>query len=428
MTKPLRVVVNARLRDGASGGVQQWVIGLAAALSKLDADTEEYLFLVDPSHAQWLEPYLGRRCRMLVRRRPPLLRRIARRARRPARGIRRSLVTAISRRRDASVSPAVVALKPSVPRSDGTIEKARADVVHFPFQEAFLTAVPSIFQPWDLQHLHLPEFFTTSQWEGRELTYRAFCQQSTLVVAPSRWVRQDLIDQYGLAPDRIAVVNVPPATAAYADPTPQEMQSIAQRLELPDRFIYYPAQAWPHKNHNRLLEALGQLRTQGLTVPLVCTGRLNQRHEELVRLADGLGLAQDVRFLGYLEPTDIQVLYRRATALVFPSLYEGWGLPIVEAFSSGLPVACSNVTSLPELVNDAALVFDPYDPEDIAAAIRRLWTDDVLAAELSERGREAVGRYDWRQTALIMRAHYRRVAGLPLGAVDAALCARTALV
>jgi Glycosyltransferase len=141
----------------------------------------------------------------------------------------------------------------------------------------------------------------------------------------------------------------------------------------------------------------------------------------LVQLSEELGLEEQIRFLGYVNPTEIQVLYRRATALVFPSLYEGWGLPIVEAFAAGLAVACSNTTSLPELVGDAALVFDPHDRADIATAIEQLWTDEALRASLVERGRSRVAQFDWDRTARTMRAYYRRVAGQRLDPVDLAL-------
>jgi glycosyltransferase involved in cell wall biosynthesis len=300
----------------------------------------------------------------------------------------------------------------AIPRSDGTVEGSDPDVVHFPFQAAFLTSVPSLYQPWDLQHLHLPEFFTSAQIERRELTYRAFCAQAKLVIAASGWVKRDLIEQYGVEPERIAVVGVPPPTRAYREPNPEESRDVRERHHLPDRFVFYPAQTWAHKNHARLFEALRLLRDAGLTVPLVCTGQLNASYPGLQALAAELGIDADVRFLGFVDPVVVKVLYESARALVFPSLYEGWGLPIVEAFSADLPVACSNVTSLPELVDDAALVFDPYDPADIAAAIRRLWTDDVLAAELARRGHAIADRYDWQRTAMIMRSHYRHVAGL----------------
>lgn len=310
-----------------------------------------------------------------------------------------------------------------IPRSDGAIEHAGVDVMHFTMQNGFLTDVPSIYQPWDLQHLHLPEFFTAEQRAWRERTYRAYSDQAALLVVASGWVKRDVAALYGVALDRIAVVNVPPPTAAYSEPTRVETLEIARRLHLPEKFVYYPAQTWPHKNHVRLLEALGQLRAQGIVVPLVCSGSPNESSAQVVATADRLGLADDVHFLGFVEPAAVQVLYRTARGLVFPSLYEGWGLPIVEAFQAGLPVACSNVTSLPELVGDAALVFDPYDPGAMAASIRSVWTDDALATELARRGREVIRRFDWHMTALTMRAHYRKVAGYIQTAEDAELLA-----
>lgn len=421
MDTPLRVGIDARFPDGQSGGVQQWVIGLADALAQLDAGSEEYWFLVDPGHEQWLKPYLAGPCRLLPKRRRPLLRRAAGRARTWGRRLRARVAdtwpNAVSMPR-AMANPDARA---PLPRSDGTVECAGLDVMHFTMQDGFLTSVPSIYQPWDLQHLHLPEFFTAEQHAWRERAYRAYCDQAALVVVASSWVKNDLAAQYGVAPDRIAVINVPPPTAAYSEPTPEETRAIARRLHLPERFVYYPAQTWPHKNHVRLLEALGLLRDEGVVVPLVCSGLTIDWFAKIEATADRLGLADNVHFLGFLEPAAVQVLYGTARALVFPSLYEGWGLPIVEAFQAGLPVVCSNVTSLPELVGDAALVFDPYDPGAIAASIRTVWTDDALAAKLARRGREVVRRFDWHRTALIVRAHYRKVAGHDLKPEDLAL-------
>jgi glycosyltransferase involved in cell wall biosynthesis len=293
--------------------------------------------------------------------------------------------------------------------------------MHFSTQNGFITSIPSLYQPWDLQHLHLPEFFTEAQRQWREARYRAFCDQAKVVVTATNWVKRDLEHEYGVPAERIAVVNVPPITAAYQEPSAYEMTAIAVRLSLPERFVFYPAQTWQHKNHERLFEALAVLRSQGMAVPLVCSGHLNDRYPQLVSAARRLDIDADVRFLGYLDPIEVMVLYRRAHALVFPSLYEGWGLPIMEAFASDLPVACSNVTSLPELVGDAALLFNPYDVREIATAVSRLWTDDALASELARRGRARVGSYDWHRTALTMRAHYRQVAGRTLEECDRAL-------
>jgi glycosyltransferase involved in cell wall biosynthesis len=129
-----------------------------------------------------------------------------------------------------------------------------------------------------------------------------------------------------------------------------------------------------------------------------------------------------------VDTTEIQVLYRRATALVFPSLYEGWGLPVVEAFASDLPVATSTATSLPELVGDAAVQFDPYDPAAIAAAIELLWLDDAVREEYVRRGRARVAAFSWERTAEVMRALYRRVAGMHLEPADRDLLAMPPVV
>ena len=418
---PLRVVIDARIPDGAYGGVQQWVIGLAHGMRQLPDDGTEYLFLVREDGAPWLEPYVGDSAHILhpdphpelVRPTPrlSLVRRLRRGTRRVLGRARAGVGHLVGR-----TSPPRAARprrgKGATPWSDGTIEAAGADVMHFPFQSAFRTTVPSIYQPWDLQHLHLPEFFTPAQQARRAAAYPLFCRQATLVVVASAWVKADVVESFGIPPDRIEVVPVPPPTDAYPAPGEAERAAIRERLALPERFVYYPAQTWPHKNHARLFQALRLLADGGLEVPLVGTGRRNDHYATLEAQARELGIEGQLHFLGYVEPAVVTVLYSTARALVFPSLYEGWGLPIVEAFRAGLPVACSNVTSLPELVGNAALVFDPLDPASIADAIEQLWTDDALASKLAADGRRVAEAFDWRTTAQAMRRHYRRVARL----------------
>jgi len=298
------------------------------------------------------------------------------------------------------------------------MRRIEADVVHFSRPPASTTALPNIYQPWDLQHVHLPEFFSPEVRVNRDTVYRRYCTQATRIVVATRWVKDDLQAQYGISPDRIAVVNPAPATDAYAPPTRDEAESIAARLGLPERFAFYPAQTWGHKNHARLFEALKRLRDRGVDVPLVCSGRQNDRFPIIAERLKQLGMDDRVTFLGFLSPTEIQVVYRRSTMLVFPSLYEGWGLPIIEAFAAGVAVASSNVTSLPKLVGDAGLLFEPTDPVAIAAAIERLWLDDTLRSRLAAAGRDRTRLFDWGETARTMRAHYRQVAGRPLDPAD----------
>lgn len=418
----LRVVLDARVWDRASGGVQQWVLGLAAAFSALEPNSDEYLFLVDPGHEAWLKPFVSGPCRIVTtafpRYRPS-----------PVSAIRSwmgerlpALRSGWRRRREARIAST------AIPASDGTVERLQADIVHFTFQDGFITAVPSLYQPWDLQHLHLPEFFSATERARREETYRALCAQAATVVTASKWVKRDLVDQYGIAADRIAVVNVPPVTSAYSEPTREAVASTRRRRQIPDQFLFYPAQPWPHKNHARLFQALGRLRADGLRVPLVCSGERNEHYPAVLRAAEEAGIRDDVEFLGYVSPAEVAALYGSARALVFPSLFEGWGMPILEAFRARLPVACSNATSLPELVGDAALVFDPHDERAIADAIRRLWTDDALAIRLAELGRQRVEHFSWERTVLTLRAHYRQIAEWPLGDDDRELLAAEPLV
>ena len=413
----LRVVLDARVPDGLYGGVQQWVLGLASAFSALEPNGDEYLFLVDEGREHWLTPYVSGPARILRTRAK------RQRAALGRSGLRARLAEIPGARPAWRAATAVVGRTPAISSSDGTVEEVRADVVHFTFQDGFLTDLPTLYQPWDLQHLHMPGFFTRQELARREHTYRTFCERATVVITATNWVKQDVAAQYGIPRSRIAVVNVPPVTSAYSELTLDEIEAVRRRLALPSEFAFYPAQTWPHKNHPRLVRALATLRSEGIRVPLVCSGLRNEHHRRVLRLVRNAGLEDAVHFVGFVAPNDVQALYRSARLLVFPSLYEGWGLPIVEAFRAGLPVACSNVTSLPELVGDAALVFEPSNEDDIADAIRRLWTDGPLAADLRERGLRRVQRFSWRETALTLRAHYRNVAGWPMDPDDQRLLA-----
>jgi glycosyltransferase involved in cell wall biosynthesis len=128
-----------------------------------------------------------------------------------------------------------------------------------------------------------------------------------------------------------------------------------------------------------------------------------------------------MRFVGYVSPLDLRCLYRLARFLVFPSLFEGGGMPVFEAFAAGVPVACSNVTCLPRQAGDAALLFEPRDRAAMADALVRTWGDGALRSDLVRRGRDRVARFTWDRTARIYRAHYRQIAGRTLGEEDRAL-------
>lgn len=404
--------------NASAGGVQQFVIGLASGLSALDDSEDEYLFLSEGAPRDWMTSYLGPRQGLITTRSPNGRPDSWRRALRQwvgdtvpgARGAWRGAL----RYRGSS--------GPEIARSDGAIEAAGISGMHFTFQGAFLTSIPSIYQPWDLQHIHLPEFFTAEERAWRERAYRTFSEQARIVVVASEWARRDVVANLGVPRGKVAVIGVPPAISVHEPPSEATVAEIAARFRLMPDFVYYPAQAWPHKNHFRLLAAVAELRDRrGLKVNLVCSGGPNPHDSAVQAEVRRLGLGVAVRFVGFVQPTEVQALYRLSRALVFPSLFEGWGLPILEAFAIGVPVMSSNVTSLPELVDDAALVVDPTKVGAIADAMARLWQDSDLRAELVARGRQIVAGFDWPTTARSYRALYRAVAGRQLTPADQAL-------
>lgn len=413
--RSLRVCLDARLVTGAAGGAEQTVLGLAHGLSQLTDGEEEYLFLAHTNGAEWLRPHLGGRCRLLL---GPAIPRSAR--------AKQVLKTALPFSQNLwwLYRSFVPAEKPELPRSDGTIERARIDLAHFTLQSCDITKVPCLFQVHDLQHVHFPEFFSPQAHLRREVLYRASCSQARLVSVMTRWGKEDLARQYGVPRDKIVVIPWAPALDAYVTPSPADLAEVRRKFELPERFLFYPAQTWPHKNHRNLLEALAILRERnGLDIPVIFSGTLNSHYPQIRRRARELGLTAQIRFLGFVTPIELQALYTIGWAFVFPSKFEGFGMPVLEAFAAGLPVVCSSVTCLPELAGDAALLFDPDRPEDIATAIGRVWQDEALRQVLVERGRSRVKEFSWVRTARIFRAHYRRLGGRELTAEDHALIA-----
>ncbi|HEY6638987.1 MAG TPA: glycosyltransferase family 1 protein [Solirubrobacterales bacterium] len=403
---PLRVCIDARLGTGVFGGVEQVLIGVAAGLSALSDGDEEYLFLTHPEQDAWLRPYLKGPCRAIHPRLGY--------PRRRARAIRQGLLERLPR----------IGSRFFVRRSDGTVEASGAAVIHFPFQDAFLTDVPSLYQPHDLQHVHLPELFSPWVRARRDVVYRTHCARAAMVVSMTSWGKRDLEQHFGLAEEKVAVVPGASVLREYPTPTERDLEALRSRLDLPGRFLLYPAQTWPHKNHRRLFEALAALRRErGMEIPLACPGKREQGFGEIDGLARELGLASLVRFPGFVSPLELRGLYELASGLVFPSLFEGWGLPICEAFDAGLPVASSNATGLPNVVGDAGLLFDPTDIEEMAEQIARLWDEKQLRESLRERGAKRSERFSFERTARLFRAHYRRIGGRMLSEEDRILLA-----
>jgi glycosyltransferase involved in cell wall biosynthesis len=410
--KPLRICIDSRFVTGTFGGCEQFVIGLASGLSKLTDGSEEYFFLTYLDEDEWLRPYISPPCRIL----PASLRS------HPAGAKRLLAVVPGAKWAWEKWSPWIGRRAISIPHSDGRIEREGIDLMHFTQPIAFLTGIPSIYHPHDLQHVHLPQFFTPRIRMARDLLFRTFCGKASMVSVTSTWGKRDLIRQYGLPQEKIMVVPLAPPLSAYPLVGDDDLAATREKYRLPERFILYPAQTFPHKNHLGLLDALALLRDRReLRIPLVCSGHKNEFFKVIEKRVSQLGLKEQTRFVGFVSPVELQCLYRLCTAVVIPTKFEAASFPLWEAFLAGAPAACSNVTSLPEQADDAALIFEPDRADQIASAIERLWTDSALCRRLVEKGHRQVSLFTWERTTRLFRAHYRRLASRALTDEDRSL-------
>ncbi|HVS51474.1 MAG TPA: glycosyltransferase family 1 protein [Opitutaceae bacterium] len=247
--------------------------------------------------------------------------------------------------------------------------------------------LPTALTFHDMQERFFPEFFTAAQLEERFFHYDWSLRMADAVITVSDFTRQSCIDIPGISRWKIRRVYHAPDELP-APRTPDGWDAAGW-----EKFVFYPANYWGHKNHAALLRALQQLRASGTDVRCVLTGSMYGREEEFRALAAATGTTDLVRHLGRRSRAELSWLFRHARALVFPSLFEGFGIPVVEAMHSGCPVACSGTTGLPEVANGDALYFDPNDVADIARAIGRVWADDALCADLARRGRARAAHF-----------------------------------
>jgi glycosyltransferase involved in cell wall biosynthesis len=413
LDRQLRIALNGQLSpDKGYGGIAQVLTGLVAALGKLDDGSEEYLIIGAQEGSEWLIPHLGPNQRIV---RPPSTVEPAKPRPRWFKYLKRLLsplrpiVRAVGRE---ALPPPPPRRWPEVPISNGTYESLGCDVIHFPFQHFVLCALPTIYNPHDLQHLHFPQYFTPAVIAWRETIYPAGCHLAHTVVTGSHWVKDDVVRHYGVDPTKVQIIPWAAPTQAYPAPSPSMLTAVEAKYGLQQPFAFYPAMTWAHKNHLRLLDALASLSDrEGLAVRLVCTGYQQPSHwpriEEHLRTTD---LNGQVRFLGMVPPEDLRAIYRLSQFVIVPTLFEAASGPVFEAWQEGVPVACSTVTSLPEQAGDAALLFDPYSVEAIADAVRRMATDEDLRAELARRGARRLRDFSWERTAKAYRAVYRRAA------------------
>jgi glycosyltransferase involved in cell wall biosynthesis len=269
-------------------------------------------------------------------------------------------------------------------------------------------AGPTVNTIFDVQHLDLPDFFSHAERRYRTWAYEGAARTATLVVTASEYSKRRLVESAGVAADRVEVVPLGIDRERFSPHGRDADEELLRGLDLPPRFAIYPANLWPHKNHARLVEALPLVEDEELH--LVLTGQRYGRWEGLLDQARRLGVEDRVHHLGYVPRERLPAIYRAAVGMVFPSLYEGFGAPPLEAMAAGCPVAASSSGSLQEVCGEAALSFDPEWAVEIAAAIDRLASDAGLRATLRATGFERARRFDWAETASRHVSIYERAA------------------
>ncbi len=270
----------------------------------------------------------------------------------------------------------------------------------------------------DIQHEFYPQFFSAAALEERRRLFAAAVRRADHICTISDFSRKTIINKLGVSPEKITAIPLAAEPIFQPQPRPEDSEVLRRYHLESGRFLLFPGHTWWHKNHKTAISALKILKTKyGVTLPLVCTGAAREAHGALCKQIDEEGLQSQVLFLGYCPRDEMPVLYRQAACLVFPSLFEGFGMPVLEAMASGCPVVCSDTSSLPEVAGDAALFVAALDAEGLADAIRRVLTEEYLRDELRKRGLARARIFSWRRFALetlaVLYAVHRRTYRIP---------------
>lgn len=370
---PLKVFVDLAplAADGSNGGAAILVLRLLRALIARP-DAHEYHLLAKPAAESSVSSLLGGDA-VLHRIGPGLEVEEPRRFRREIRRL----------------PPALASLFPD----PGALRRRGADVLFSPlgtaaFHEPRLRHVAVIHDGF--QELTFPEFFSEKE-KRRRREFRSDLRRVDRIVVVSESSRVEALGHLRLSPDRI--VAIPNAIGIPAPREGARENLPPERSFAPGSYLLYPANAWPHKNHERLIRAFALALARMEDAKLVLCGHFFQARDRLQRLAAGEKVDERVVFLPFLPEREAWALIRNARLLVFPSLYEGFGMPVLEAMALGTPVACSDLPPLREVAGEAALFFEPRDETSIADALQLLWTSASTREALAEAGRHRAA--DW---------------------------------
>lgn len=426
---PRQIAINAQLNPTGAGGVETNLLSMLQALAPGDESFGVSLLAL-PRYVEDFKKVAG-----FARIMPWTLGQMPAGAIRPPFRSERVVRRALGPRAelvDAAASALLRARYGRVPDDISSpifqsLRKARVSAVHFPAPQLFDTSLPFIFEPWDLQYLHYPQFFTEAEFLMRDRTYRRGCRRATLILTATEWVKNDIVEKFGISPHK--VVTIPRSSLiAREELTEEQARAELGRVGVTGEFIFYPAMCFEHKNHLRLLRALAMLRDrEGMEIPLVLSGRPHKPFLPVVLKAiSDLKLERQVKLLGVVSHATLAALYRETRFMVFPSLFEGLGLPVLEAFHHGTPVLAARETCLPEVIGDAGVLFDARSEDAIACAVAQAWRSRDMMLGLAIKGRARLDVFSWQNGRVLLNACYKHVLGVAMNDDEAHAFVRAA--
>ncbi len=297
----------------------------------------------------------------------------------------------------------------------GIINKAKVDLVHYTnFNTPVLWgSVKSVVTVHDLTLLFHPGRSRSKirKWVYRYVIKRT-CERATRIIAVSKATKDDIVNHLGIDPNKIDVVYEAASQRLKVDPDPKKIEAIKTKYDITKPFFMYVGQWRTHKNLVRLIRAFAEAkRRYQLDYQLVLVGREDPLAPEIKETISSLGLQNDVLITGYVADGDMGQFFAAAEAFIYPSLYEGFGIPPLEAMSAGTPVLTSNVSVMPEILGDAALYFDPYSVEDMADKMYQFANSYRLKQELKEKGIKRARTYSFSKMAKATLEIYEKVLG-----------------
>jgi glycosyltransferase involved in cell wall biosynthesis len=389
----MRVGINAlALSPGVVGGAETYIRGLLHGLERLNTGDEYIVFTNRDNHETFaVQDENFRRIRLNA----------------PASWDIRSLIMT-----------RVIGEQLWLPR---IAARERVDVLHSPLDSIPLAArCATVMTLHDLNFEAFPETNNRAERSIARALVKASARRASAIITVSRFSHRTILNDLKVAPERLFMVHNggPVPLAAHHSTNNGNWSACAARMGINGQYVLALSSLNSHKNIDTLIRAFGAVRA-AQDCQLIVAGHLPKSKPTLPELSNSLGLGRKTIFTGYLDAEELRQLMRHARLFAFPSRYEGFGLPVIEAMSEGIPVISSNAAALPEIAADAAIFVDPLSPDQMTKAIERVLGDDALRQRLRAAGRRNAGRFSWERTAMLSSRVYRYAAGVRADPVEA---------